>query len=64
MKKVVVHTTKKQREKRFKNTGNKILCANIYNNYKCWKNTWCCEYLKDNTKCPAMVKIPERKGRE
>jgi hypothetical protein len=57
---IEVHTTKKQRERVFKDTGFLLTCARLYNDYKCWNDTRCCDYLKDNTKCPAFVKIPER----
>jgi hypothetical protein len=51
------HTTEQQRKRVKEEEGRKILCANIYNDYKCWNNTRCCDYLKDNTKCPAFIRI-------
>ena len=53
------HMTQKQRKKVEEQEGRKIVCANMYNDYKCWNNTWCCDYLKDNTKCPALILIKE-----
>ena len=30
-----------------------LQCARLYNGYKCWNNTRCCEYMNDQTKCSA-----------
>lgn len=56
---IEVHTTKKQRDKVLKEEGRVILCARMYNDYKCWNNTRCCEYLMNNEKCSAFVRIPD-----
>jgi len=37
------------------NTKTKTTCTRIYNDYKCWNNTRCCEYLNDQKKCPAYT---------
>lgn len=54
------HTTKKQRKRVLKTEGRKILCARMYNDYKCWNSTRCCDHLRDNENCPAFVKISKR----
>jgi len=53
------HMSKERREHLLRDKGQEVLCANMYNDYKCWKNTRCCEYLKDNKKCSAFVEIKE-----
>lgn len=55
------YMTQEQRKRVEEEEGRKILCANMYHDYKCWNNTWCCDYLMDNTKCPAFVSITEEK---
>ena len=53
------YMTRERRKLEKKTESRKILCANMYNDYKCWNNTRCCDYLEDNTKCPAFVRITE-----
>ena len=55
------YMTQEQRKRVEEEEGRKILCANMYNDYKCWNSTWCCDYLNNNTKCPAFIRITERK---
>jgi hypothetical protein len=46
--------SKEKRDRVWKKERRKILCARMYNDYKCAQNTTCCDYLHDNTKCPAF----------
>lgn len=32
-------------------------CARIYNDYKCWNSSGCCEHLNNQEKCSAFIPI-------
>jgi hypothetical protein len=46
--------SKEKRDRVLSEKGRRILCSQMYNDYKCAQNTRCCDYLLDNTKCPAF----------